>query len=206
MTTLEEALSTARSAMRGEITDTSVYRTAIEYLVDNRAQLKQPIYIALPGGMDSNKDSEWAKVREGSEERCNCGNERVIMPLNQRTDYEAARESITLDPGTSVYLKPVGGDKESAYMMVEIRQHALTFFSEPFAPLMLSMDLFSTPAYKLAMIADAMVGQEEPPIMRTGKRVPLFAINDIDVHAQRVTITLDKDVEAFDPAVYADRH
>jgi hypothetical protein len=178
------------------------YRLACEYLIDHRDELQQRIFIILPGGLGGNSDSEWEAVKSGSDERCSCGNERVITPLNPRTEFEAASVQLVIKPGKPVYLKPVGGDKISAYLCLEIKGEALTFFEDPFAPLVLTMDLFGTKGYELQQLADVLPGQPKPPVFKRvlgGTPVPIFAINAVDVGSNTVTITLDSAVEAFNP-------
>ena len=184
------------------------YLAACEYLVQNRNSLTYPIYINLPGGLTSNTDSRWDGIKAGSEERCGCGNERVIKPGNPRTVYEPSSLGfVVVSQGHNVYLKPVGGDKESTYMKLWIQEGALAYMDLPFAPFVMTMDLFSTPAFKLDMLAEVLPEQTKPPVMYRGKeKTPVFAISAVDAVSQSVTITPDKGVETFDPDTYVDAH
>ncbi len=178
----------------------NVYLQACEFLVSNRDQLTYGIYINLPGGLRGNSDSTWDQVKAGSEERCSCGNERVIMPLNIRREFSlSSLEPIIISPGMEVYLKPVGGDLASTYFKLWIENEGLAFMGNPFAPLVFSFDLLSTKGYTLEMLAEALPAQPKPPVMMTGKKIPVFVINSVDLETSSVTISLDDAVESFDP-------
>jgi hypothetical protein len=188
------------------------YRAACEYLAEHRDALPCRVYINLPGGLGGNADPIWAKVKELTQERCSCGNERVIIPLNQRSAYERSPAGpVTVAKGKPVYLKPVGGDKASAYLMFDVIDAdggpALEFVAEPFAPLVLTPAIFSSQGYMLSKLAEVLPKQAGPAVMTTGKPgVPVCAIDAADVAAATVTITPDKDVEVFDPETWTDAH
>ncbi len=183
------------------------YRLACEYLVDHRQDLQQRVFICLPGGISGNPWKVWEAVKAGSQERCSCGNERVIIPLNPRTEYEAAPEQSIVSRMHPVYLKPKGGDKTSAYIRLDIKQYALTFTQDPFAPFILTPDFFSTKGWKLEQLADVLPGQPKPPVFIrkfADTPTPIFAINAVDLALGTVTITPDAAVEAFDPDKLSD--
>ena len=199
---IEDALSVIKKPA-----DEAQYLAACEYLVQNRSSLTYPVYINFPGGLISNADTRWDGIKAGSEERCGCGNERVINPGNPRTVYEPSSLGfVVVSQGHNVYLKPVGGDKESTYMKLWIQEGALAYMDLPFAPLVMTMDLFSTPAFKLDRLAEVLPKQSKPPVMRMGNKTPVFAINSVDLSAQSVTITPDRGVEIFNPDTYVDAH
>ena len=191
---VQDAIATIRDSSNSS----EEYLLACEYLANHRGDLQQRVFICLPGGLMGNDDSVWDRVKAGSEERCSCGNERVFVPLNPRTTYEASSTQLTVQPGKSVYLRPVGGDKASAYVRLEIEQDALTFMDDPFAPFVLSADLFSTKGFKLDNLAEVLPKQTTPPVFVQGK-TPIFAINVVDLASSTVTITPDAAVEGFDP-------
>jgi len=199
---LAAALKEIREAGKTTPIDEEKYLSACLTVVDNLADLSQRVYICLPGGLTGNQDARWDRVRQNSVERCSCGNERVFMPMNPRSEFEAsAAEPVVVagDDKSGVYLKPVGGDKESTYMKLWIEAadggKALAFMPEPFAPLVLSASMFSTQGFALAKLAEVLPTQTNPPIMTSGRaRTPLFAIKAVDEAAGTVTIVLDKDV------------
>ena len=178
------------------------YFAACTTLVNNRDKLPYRVQIELPGGLMSNRDPRWDAVRAGSEARCSCGNERTILPLNPRTEFEPAPGEVAVPEGreNAVFLKPRGGDRTSAYMALWIDDgdagKVLAFKADPFGPLMLN-DLFSTPAYALADLAKVLAKATEPAVMVNGKdKIPMFAISKVDL-AGSATLTLDKDVEVL---------
>ncbi|MEK6863767.1 MAG: hypothetical protein AABX27_00575 [Nanoarchaeota archaeon] len=205
---LKKALETVRIGLSQETSDASAYLSACEYLAQHREELTQRVYVQLPGGLRGNSDPRWDKVRENSESRCGCGNERVIFPGNPRTKYEPSDlGEIVISPENAAYLKPVGGDKESAYVKLWIEGDSLAFMCEPFAPLVLTPDIFSTKGYKLEQLAEVLPKQKKPPVFAIGReKAPIFGINAVDVAARNVTITLDKAVESFNPDNYTDAH
>ena len=91
-------------------------------------------------------------------------------------------------------------------MKLWIQEGALAYMDLPFAPLVMTMDLFSTPAFKLDRLAEVLPKQSKPPVMRMGNKTPVFAINSVDLSAQSVTITPDRGVEIFNPDTYVDAH
>lgn len=184
------------------------YLLACGYLVEHRDQLTQRVFINLPGGLRGNSSPAWDAVKAGSQERCSCGNERVIIPLNPRTEYEASSAgAVVVTKNTPVYLKPVGGDKTSAFVRLDIEQAAVTFLEDPFAPIVLTPDIFSTKGYKLKQLADVMPNQPAPPVFIrkfAGVSIPIFAINVVDPSTETVTITPDAAVEVFNPDTLPD--
>ncbi len=183
-------------------TTPSDYLSACEFLVEHRGDLRQRVFICLPGGLSGNHNNAWNAVKTGSQERCSCGNERVIIPLSPRTEFEAASDQLVVSPGKRVYLKPIGGDKASAYVCLDVEDKALTFLEDPFAPFVLTLDIFSSKGYKLEQLADVLPTQLKPPVFVrkfAGAATPIFAINAVDMKSNAVTITLDVDVEAFNP-------
>lgn len=196
-------IQTAMQVAKNPNGDMSAYREALEFLVDHRADLKQRVYIVLPGGLSGNSDSAWDKVKAGSDERCSCGNERVIVPLDPRREFQTRNETVVISSAPT-YIRPTGGDRESCYMMLQIEEGALTFMNEPFAPFVLSMSLFSRDGYPLDKLAGVVA---QKPTMYTGKQnTPLFQIVAVDQAAGTLTIDLDKDVESFDPDKEKPRH
>src|SRR3989338_7999963 len=160
---INEALQVVKN-IDGQPFDETLYLEACEYLVENRNSLTHRIYINLPGGLSGNTDPRWNKVKEGSDERCGCGNERVVLPGNQRTTFEVSESgAVIVSPENAVYLKPVGGDKASTYMKLWVEDGALAFMSDPFAPLVLTLDIFSNKGYKLDMLAEVLPKQTKPP-------------------------------------------
>lgn len=180
------------------------YRQALEFLVDRRADLRQRVYIVLPGGLSGNSDLAWHKVRTGSDQRCSCGNERVIVPLIQREQFQSSQKTVLVSESVAVYIRPIGGDRESCYMKVEIVKGVLTFRSEPFASFVLTTNLFTRKEYPLAQLQRLV---DRKPTMYTNKRkTPLFQIVEVDLAAGTLTIDLDMDVETFDPDKEKPRH
>lgn len=206
------ALATVRNAGVTAPFDEQAYLEACTYLAEHRDKLPYRVFIDLPGGLSGNSDPRWARVKELTEERCSCGNERTILPLNPRTEYvrsEAATVVVTKD--AKVYVKPVGGDKASTYLELEIidtpNGPAFTFHADPFGPMLLSIDMFRSQGYMLSKLAEVLPKQSEPAVMFSGKaKTPLFAIESADAVAGTLTIALDKDVETFDPSTWTDPH
>lgn len=206
------ALATVSTAGKSAPFDELAYLEACTYLAEHRDQLPYRVFIDLPGGLSGNSDQRWAKVKELTEERCSCGNERTILPLNPRTEYvrsEAAAVVVAKD--AKVYVKPLGGDKASTYLELEIidtpKGPAFTFHQDPFGPFLLSASMFSSQGYMLSQLAEVLPKQTQPAVMFSGKeKTPLFAIEAADPVAGTLTIALDKDIETFDPSTWQDPH
>lgn len=207
---LQETLNYVRNIAQIQPFDEEKYRKACEYLVDHSSELPCQVFIEIPGGLSGNQNTDWDNVRAGSTERCDCGNERVIIPSNPRTEYEPSTSGkIVVNGQEGIYLKPIGGDKASTYFKLWIQDGALAFMPGPFAPLVFSMDLFVTKGYKLDMLAELLPTEPEPPIMITtvGKhKIPVFAINSVDLESESVTLTPDANVENFNPDDHPHHH
>ncbi len=185
----------------------NAYRQALEYLVDHRDQLKYRVFIVLPGGLDGNSSSEWDKVKAGSDERCSCGNERVILPANPRTTYEAGIK-ISLKPGDKVCLRPIGGDRESAYVSFEnnAQDRSLTFILDPCAPFVLTLDIFNTKGWLLDKLAGIAGPKAILTFVKHDVQTPIARFDAVDLTTGTVTIELDRDIESFDPEKEKPRH
>ena len=106
-----------------------------------------------------------------------------------------------------VYLKPAGGNKASTYLKLWIEGSGLAFMNEPFAPFVLTANLFSIKSYDLTKLAEVLPKQSKPPLFVTAKdKTPICAINTVDDVAKTVTLALDKSVESFDPDAFPDAH
>lgn len=165
-------------------------------VVEHASELPCQVFINLPGGLSGNKNPDWNKV--------------VIVPSNPRTEYQpSASGQVVVSGKDGVYLKPVGGDKASAYFKLWIEDGGLAFMGNPLAPLVFSMDIFSTKGYALDKLAEVLPKQTKPPVMIKpigDHKIPVFAINSVDVGSQTATITLDANVEVFNPDDYPDGH
>lgn len=209
---LAAAVKEIREAGRTAPFDEARYLDACSTVIDHRAELTHAVYICLPGGLGGNSDPRWDRIKQNSVERCSCGNERVIVPANPRTEFEAsASEPVVVagDLDHCVYLKPVGGDKESTYLALWIGDSgggkALAFMQEPFAPFVFSPSMLAPPCYPLGKLAEILPRQTKPAIMYTGKtKTPVFAIRSVDPAAGTATIVLDKDVTVLTPEEQAE--
>ncbi len=215
MDKLQESLQVVRTVNSkglSEKLNETTYRSALENLIAHKNELTQRIYFQIPGGLRGNSDPDWNKVKEQTESRCGCGNERVILPGNPRTKYEASElGSVAVSPKNEVYLKPIGGNKESTYVKLSVHKEGLGIMEQPFVPLVFTPDIFSINSFGLEKLADATAKQAEkklkPPIFVTGKeKVPIFAINNVDPKSRTVTITPDRAVESFNPDEYQNQH
>ena len=191
----------ALEALRTHRPEEPEYMIACQHLVAHKTELTQRVFIdmLLPD----------QAIINGSMARCNCGVERVIVPEHLRTDFQpSAAGSVVVSAESPVYLKPIGGDKRSAYLVLRIEQGALTFLQDPCAPFVLTADLFGSKGYRLDELEKVIAQNEKPPIWMQGiekdVRVPVFAINTVDAQAGTVTITPDIDVESFDPEALPD--
>jgi len=199
--TLVEALAELQGLAESRPINVERYRALCEVIIDHRNELTHRVYINTP----DNIDPRWARVRENSDSRCGCGCDRVILPGNPRKTLEAAagEPMVLSQDGNKVYLKSVGGDKSSTHMALWIEasdegEKMLCFTSNPFAPFVLSVSMFSTPGFKLSKLAEVLPKQTKPPVMVSGKEeTPLFAILAVDPDAGTVTISLDRAVECL---------
>ncbi len=206
---LESAVNFVRTAWEKRPFDEGRYLNECEYIIEHRADLPFRVFVQLPGGLTSNRQLKWDTVKAGSDERCGCGNERVILPGNPRMEYEPSEAgSVVVSVVHKVYLKPVGGDKASTYVQFSIEGQGLAFLLEPLAPLVLTPDIFSVQGFPFDQLAKALKKERTKPLaLFFGKeKTPVCAITAVDLEAQTVTITPDRAVEAFDPDSTPDGH
>lgn len=176
------------------------YRDACEFLTDHCDELTQHVYIDLPGGLSGNSDPAWTKVKEGSEERCDCGNERVILPGNPRKTFEPSPDGphVMNRAHPVVYLKPRRGTKASTYCKLTLHSDelCLEYLLEPFAPLVFSMGIFTRPGWMLENLVDPIRRHNGCLVVSHSKyKMPICALNAVDGDEPSVTLTPDKDVE-----------
>ena len=189
------------------------WRRAVEYVLDHRDQLTHNVYIILPSdeGQWGTENPIWDKIKSGSESRCGCGAERVIMPLNPRTTFESSGKKVVVST-TTIYIRPIGGDKESCVLSVEIiaDKNYFHWLHEPLAPMVISIDMFSKKRVYLDKLKEAMKKSEEKPVFMAGYKsnpeIPIFSITEVDLDNKTVEIELDALMEIFDPDKEVDRH
>lgn len=197
---LEAAVSYVRN-VTAENYDEARYLDACTEIVRNRAHLSSKVFIILPGSRRGNTDERWAEVKAGSTERCGCGNERMVLPLDLRETFQPSAREIVVSKDQKIDLKPVGGDKASTYVRLWIESKSLAFMADPHAPFVFSMSLFLQPAYSLAKLAEVLPKQTNSLVMTKTegeKKVPVFAIKSVDVDNETATLILDEAVEVGD--------
>lgn len=186
----------------------AVYREALEHLVSNRAELSSRVFILLPGGFTPNTSEEWKNIREGSHSCGGCGNERVIMPLKVRSDYLPG-DSVSVQRGSRVYIRPKGGDKETCVVSIEIEElanggPALSVSQDPFGPLNLQglLSVLSPKGHPLTSLNAGL----RISLKQGGIKIPVLEFKLIDVAHSIVEVAIDQDMETFDPSKESDRH
>jgi hypothetical protein len=122
---------------------------------------------------------------------------------NKEREFVPSDRQITIaDGGDYVYLKPIGGDRASIYMGIRIAGGALVFGQNPFAPFEIPCQPFDR-GIELDAIAEAMQGGDEKPLLqnRDGDVViTIFRFDSVDLTTSSMVITLDAEVEVYDPA------
>lgn len=225
------------------------YREALEFLIDHRSELKSRLFVLLPGGLTSNTDPTWDKVRQNTDSRCGCGNERVLLPINVRETFEAG-EPMTLGYKDKIHVRPKGSDKESCVVRLEVvcfqdtaeqadapkaeavpqapveapaseaeapapaeppapRTYGMRLMKDPFGPVSVNafVDLLAPSAYRLDAMAENMPeGGLRLMFVDGTQKLPVLNITAVDPAKPEITITLDADMEVFDPSLEPDRH
>lgn len=180
--------------------DQEKYFEALTSISENLDLLPFPVYFELPGGLGGNADSKWDDIRASSVERCSCGNERMFMPETMRKEFLPSASERVINFGEKINFKPVGGDKASTYLQIEITEHGMEFLPTPFAPLVLTPDMFSRKGFELEALANAVAIQKTPPVMTTtvGEfTIPLFGLKAVNTKSKSITITKDVGIEIF---------
>lgn len=196
---IEEKVSAVLEFMRysrREFPGGEKYKQACEFLIDNREYLKGPVPIFVSGKNQRSGDSLWEKITKGSEEACGCGEERKIVPLTPLVSEEyipADGEDLAITLGEKVYLRPIGGVKESTFVEMAVKEDRLEMLAKPFAPLLISPDMFGN-GYKLNNLSSAVERNDKPMELRIDKAA-ICAITAVDAEAPQVSIRLAKGVE-----------
>lgn len=174
---------------------------AAEYLVNNRDKLVQRVFFSISGELHSNTDPKWDVVKANSQERCSCGNERVIIPVGLREKYQPSSISHVLGDGNELAFKPIGGEQESTYVHIEIEDEAMKYVLDPYAPFILTMDIFSTKRITLSNLVTILAKGEPVLIYFRNKElaVPVFEITSVDLQSGTLTVVPDVAIEAFVP-------
>lgn len=199
MNSLQEALD--RVIQRGLQDGTTEYLEACACLVDHREQLSQRVYILLPGDFSFDLGPLLQKIKEGSEARCDCGDERVIYPLHLREEFQKNDEQpfFILDAAhPTCYLKPVGSFKAATYckLTLDAEAQAIEIVNDPFAPAVMSADLFQRKGFLLSQLQPALAKQAPAPGVYVMSRVPVVGFYNVETGSDpSVTIAPDKDVE-----------
>lgn len=183
---LQTALLIAKAAR-----DPRTYREAIEYLIDHRDELQRRVYITLPSGRSR---LAWQKVTDNSLPRCSCGNERIIMPANPRTDFDPLY-TVRIEPGNRMYLRPIGGDLQSAAQF-DYDGKALIYQLDPFAE---EKD-HAVNGWQVDGLPEAVGPGGVFALTVNGVSTPIFRINSVDPKTGVITAELDKDIDNFNPA------
>ncbi len=179
------------------------YKAACEYIIRNRSSLTYRVFIELPGGLSGNSNPDWTYVKENSASRCNCGNERIILPANLRTEYEPGSQQLIVSPKGEIYLKPIGGPKSSAYIKFWIENEALGFLLNPFNPN--GLDAVFPKGYLLDKLSEGVKNSHGNLMAFTNDgHIPIFSFNEVIIKDLTVKLTPDKDVESFNPEAMKD--
>lgn len=193
-------------AMRGS--DNPEYRKAIGYLISHREEIPHRVFVLLPGGLRSNANPAWDAVKAGTESRCGCGNDRVLLPANIREEYRTG-SAVVLALGSVLHIRPRGGNKESCALRAELgrladdeKVYGLRLVVDPFGPLNMRafLDVLAPSAYSLVELVNLLpqglfLNKSEGSV-----KVPILQVTAIDLLAPSVTLLLDQDMDLFDLA------
>jgi hypothetical protein len=187
-----------------------VYRQALEHLVGHRDELTTRISFTISKNHEPNNDPAWDTVKAGSKSTCGCGSDRVILPSKPRTEFEPGT-AITIKPGERVYLKPMGTGQNATLVALWVEEGVLAIADEPFAKprgmdeliaQLMGMTARPPQAYPLKELAEILPKEPTPPVLcMYEEQKPILTLNAADAKAQTATITLDKDVERFEPVI-----
>lgn len=192
---------------------------AYAFLAQHADELTHRVYVDMPRLGVTVSESflpMWNDVWNASQPRCSCGYERLIHPGKPREEFEPSSVFITLskkeglDAGEELFLIPVGGDRQSTLVSLQIEGPNLLITDDPFAPLILSPDMFDQKGADLREI-DVMWKERgdpsiDPIFMRPFRNlagriysVPIFAIKSLDLETSTMVIELDASIEVYRP-------
>ncbi|MEK9151996.1 MAG: hypothetical protein AAB692_01375 [Patescibacteria group bacterium] len=202
---LAQALEALKSMQSAPLSDKQ-YLEVCKALAANRAELPYRVFISVPGGHLAPNDPEWDGVRAASKTICGCGSDRVMLPANPRTEFEARPgEPVVLKGGhdDTMFVKPVGGDLSSVYVALwledvsELGEKALVFAPDPLGPMAEMNAIVGPTPFLLSEVADHLAQQKGKPVTLAAghARAPVMNLMAADPVAGTVTIVLDKDVE-----------
>jgi len=209
-------LETALQAISaGPHNDEEVFRLAAEYLVDHRDLLKHRVFIDIPdpnGRLTTNLDAKWTKIKEGSTARCACGNERIIMPLTMRSEFVGIiGEQIVLTVGQQIYIKPLGGDKQSTYLnLVMVKKNGdlyAALYINPFDQMINLTTIFDGPsAVRVPELIEEAQEDGDLVLYMHDSNFEIPILKFVGATKDSLSIRLDTAVEAFQPETARLRH
>lgn len=121
-------------------------------------------------------------------------------------DTLAAGETVTIEAGKKVYLRKKGAGDTDALVAFSVDNGALVLQNEPFDPMAQLEQMMSggPTSFGLVDIKDQVLPlPEDQRVFSTGDAfglpVPLVRFDTVDVDGGSVTVTLDQDIEAYEP-------
>jgi len=176
---------------------------ALTFLTERKRELPFDIEFSVPQGehwLSRTKDPVWDRVVSLTEDRCGCGQHRVIVGEGKTSALAADDKLVVASIGRAIDLVPRGLNRLQTIMRISVEDHGeetfLRHLSRPYTASINLMELFAPKGYKLKPLAEALAKQKEPARLME-KDWALCAIQAVDPVACTVTIRPNASFDAL---------
>ena len=167
---------------------------ALTFLTERKQELGFDFEFTVPQGehwLTRTKDPVWDRVVSLTEDRCGCGQHRVIVGGGKTSEVVAEDKAVVASIGRAVDLVPRGLNRRQTLMRVSVEEHGgqtfMRHLSRPYTSSINFAELFAPKGYLLDKLAEALARQKEPARLME-KDWALCAIHAVDPIARTVTI------------------
>jgi len=167
---------------------------AVTFLAERKQELPFDFEFAVPQGdhwLSRTNDPIWKRVISLTEDRCGCGQHRVIVGGGKTSELAADDKLAVASVGRAVDLVPRGLHQRQTIMRISVEEYGgqavLRHFSRPYTATINFNELFAPKGYLLDKLAEALAKQKEPARL-VDKEWALCAIESVDPVARTVTV------------------
>lgn len=167
---------------------------ALTFLTERKGELGFDLEFAVPQGehwLSRTKDPVWDRIVSLTEDRCGCGQHRVIVGGGKTSVLAGDDRLVVAAIGRAIDLVPRGLHRRQTIMRISVEEHGgqavLRHLSRPYTATINFSELFSPKGYLLKPLAEALAKQGEPARLMD-KEWALCAIESVDPVARTVTI------------------
>ena len=167
---------------------------ALTFLTERKRELGFDLEFAVPQGahwLSRTKDPAWDRVVSLTEDRCGCGQHRVIVGEGKTSELAPDDKVVVVPIGKGLDLVPRGLHKRQTITRVSVVESGgkafLRMMDRPYTSTINFSELFAPKGYSLDQLAVALSKQTEPAKLVVNEWV-LCAITAADAEARTVSV------------------